>query len=272
MLRPATNQTGSATITLTVGDGSASTQSTFLLSVVAPAQRFALKFNFQPSSSPLPSGYLLDAGFPYGDRGGGRFYGWNVDNSTSMVDRASPNSPDQRFDTFAWMQPGGGSRFWEAALSNGVYTVLVVAGDPTTFNGNYKINAEGSPMLSGTPVSSNRWVAGAKTITVSDGRLTLNNGIGSLSNKLCFAEIVGAPVAFGAAAPSWITLVGRDSNGWTSVQIDGQAGRNYVLEASSNFQLWYPLGLFQNIGGSILYIDKNSVTNVHRYYRAFLVP
>jgi hypothetical protein len=189
-----------------------------------------------------------------------------------MVDRASPGSPDQRFDTFAWMQPGGASRFWEAALSNGVYTVLVVAGDPATFNGNYKINAEGSSILSGTPISSNRWVASAKTITITDGRLTLNNGIGSLSNKLCFVEITGAPVAFGAAAPSWVTLAGRDSNGWTSVQIDGQAGRNYVLEASSNFQQWYPLGLFQNIGGPILYIDKNSVTNVQRYYRAFLVP
>ena len=43
--------------------------------------------------------------------------------------------------------------------------------------------------MSGTPTSTNRWVEGTQTVTVSDGRLTVANGAGASGNKICFVEI-----------------------------------------------------------------------------------
>ena len=45
-------------------------------------------------------------------------------------------------------------------------------------------------MVNGTPSSAARWVEGAGTVTVADGRLTLTNAAGSSNNKICFIEIV----------------------------------------------------------------------------------
>jgi PKD repeat protein len=271
-LQPATNQIGSATVALIVSDGSATSQSRFTLNVVAPPARIGIKVNFQPATAPTISGYLVDAGMIYGDRGNGQIYGWDTANTSGLVDRDSALSPDQRFDTLNLMQAGGASRTWEIALSNGFYTVLVVAGDPNATTGIYRINAEGASLVNGSPSSTNRWIYGAKTINVTDGRLTLTNASGALSNKICWIDIVDGPAASGAIGPANLTLLGRDTNGWPSLQIQGQAGRNYVIEASSNLQQWYPAGLFQNTGGTLVYIDKNTVSNTVRFYRVFLVP
>jgi len=271
-LLPATNQTGTATITISVSDGSAVTDGQFLLTVVSPAPRFGLKINFQPASAPVPGGYLVDSGLVYADRGNGRSYGWDVDNSASARDRNSPLSPDQRYDTLNWLQQSGSSRIWELGLSNGTYTVMVVAGDPSAFDSIYKINVEGVLTVDGTPSSSARWVSGTKTVSVNDGRLTVSNAAGSISNKLCFIDIVGGPVSSGAELPCPLTLLNRDTNGWVELRFDGQAGRNYVLESSANLLRWTPVTLFQNFMGTVQYMDKNVVTNAQRFYRAFRAP
>ena len=48
---------------------------------------------------------------------------------------------DQRYDTIALMQPG--DLAWELALPNGTYTVRIIAGDPVTVAGRYRIDVEG---------------------------------------------------------------------------------------------------------------------------------
>ena len=266
-ITPLTNQTGTATITISVNDGSASASRAFLLTVVPSPARFAVKVNFQPGSAPVPAGYLMDDGSFYADRGGGQFYGWDGLNISPARDRDSPLSPDQRFDTFNSMQAVG-SRLWEIGVSNGTYTVLVVAGDPTAFDSVYKINVEGLLTVNGTPSSSNRWIWGTSTVTVNDGRLTVSNGAGATNNKICFIDITSGPVASGAQLPPRLTLLQRDTNGWVYISLQGQAGRNYVLEASTDFLNWHPVTLLQHIGSSVTFIDKNVASSSQCFYRA----
>ena len=137
-----------------------------------------------------PAGYLADGGSVYGNRGNGQTYGWNADNSAQARDRNASSSPNQAYDTFTHTQKSGNANaVWEIAVANGTYSVRVVAGDALYFDSVYRIAVEGVLTVSGTPTSSNRWVEGTMTVTVSDGRLTLTNGAGASNNKICFVEI-----------------------------------------------------------------------------------
>ncbi len=99
-------------------------------------------------------------------------------------------SADQRYDTLNQMQYGGVNRFWEVAVPNGTYQVHLVAGDPNYFTGNiYKINVENAPAINGTPTASNRWIENTVTVTVTDGRLTINNASGGVNNRVCFVDV-----------------------------------------------------------------------------------
>jgi len=77
----------------------------------------------------------------------------------------------------------------EQVLSNGSYTVHLVAGDPKSGKGSYQVSVEGVLTVSGVPTSSSRWVEGTRTVTVADGRLTISNAAGASGNKLCFLEL-----------------------------------------------------------------------------------
>jgi hypothetical protein len=152
-----------------------------------------IRINFQPASAPVPSGvggYAPDTGLPFGRRDNGSDYGWNADNTAQTRDRDAANSPDQRYDTLAYMQrPGNPDAAWEIALQNGTYYVRVVAGDPSYFGNRLAIAAEDVVIVSGTTTSAQRWLDGTATVTVSDGRLTIRNAPGAESNKICFVEI-----------------------------------------------------------------------------------
>ena len=64
-----------------------------------------------------------------------------------------------------------------------------MAGDPSFFDSIYKFNVEGVLTVFGAPTSSNPWVEGTRTVTVSDGRLTVSNATGAKNNKIDFIEI-----------------------------------------------------------------------------------
>jgi glucose/arabinose dehydrogenase len=151
---------------------------------------FSAKIDFQKSSAEGFAGYLADTGRPYGNRAGGLAYGWNADISkTAAKDRDASNSPDERYDTLILMQRSGNNSSWQIAVPNGDYEVHVVAGDPEKFDSVYRINVEGVLAVSGTPTSSQRWVEGTVTVTVTDGRLTVSNAAGAQNNKIAFLEI-----------------------------------------------------------------------------------
>jgi len=154
-----------------------------------PPPAFAAKVNFQPASAPVPSGYLVDGGAAYGNRGNGHTYGWSRDMSSTARDRNAANSPDQRYDTLVQMQKSNRNASWEIAVPNGSYQVRVVAGDPSRIDAVYKLNVETVPAINGTPTSATRWFDNSVTVTVGDGRLSVTNAAGSSNNKICFIEI-----------------------------------------------------------------------------------
>src|SRR5829696_8340196 len=65
---------------------------------------FEAGINFQKSTPAAPSGYFIDSGQVFGDRGNGLAYGWDADNTASARDRNNSLFPDQRYDTLTHMQ------------------------------------------------------------------------------------------------------------------------------------------------------------------------
>ena len=157
---------------------------------------FSAKVNFQPAGSAVPAGYSADTGLVFGDRGNGLSFGWNANNASYARDRNAASSPDQRYDTLNQMQRSGGGTVWELAVPNGTYTVHVVAGDPSAYDSTYAINVEGVLAVSGKPTSTVKWFEGTRTVTVTDGRLTVTNAAGSANNKIAFLDVFsdGGPV------------------------------------------------------------------------------
>ncbi|MBV9790050.1 MAG: hypothetical protein JOZ51_17820 [Chloroflexi bacterium] len=153
------------------------------------SELFSTKVNFQPSGTPLVTGYLPDYGKVYAPRGNGYTYGWNADNSANTRDRNT--TTDQRYDTLVRMQ-NGGNFSWEIAVPEGQYDVRIVAGDPDFIDSVYKINVEYALAVNGTPTSTNKWLEGTATtvqVFASDGRLTISNASGAVNNKINFIEI-----------------------------------------------------------------------------------
>ena len=137
----------------------------------------------------VPEGHRADAGATFGLRAGGYSYGWETALAGgNLIERKAGRSRDLRYDTHCQMQAGG-SHTWEIAVPNGPYSVLVAVGDPAYATGAYRILAENLLLLSGAPSAANRWVEAHGTVIVTDGRLTLSNGPGAVSNRLAFVEI-----------------------------------------------------------------------------------
>jgi PKD repeat protein len=232
---------------------------------VASAPPFAgVKINFQPVAAPVPVGYLADNGAVFGDRGNGFNYGWDQDNAVNMTDRNSPSSPDQRYDTFAATQAAGGGSVWEIAVPNGAYAVFLVAGDPTRMNSTYRYDVESSLGLSGTPTAQTRWIAASNIVAISDGRLTVSNGTGANNNKLCFIDIL--PVAL------HLQWVSRDAAGTITLRLEGTAGRNCEIHASTDLLNWQPVATAQNTDGFVSFTDGSAGIHTQRFYRAKVAP
>lgn len=148
--------------------------------------------NFQPATAAAPSGYLADSGAAYAARGNGYSYGWDAANTSGVRDRNK--HADQRYDTLNHTQAYG-ARTWEIGVPNGLYTVRLVAGDAAYIDSVYKFNAESTLVVSGTPTTTTRFIEGTKTVSVSDGRLTISNASGAVNNKIAFVEIQSADAA-----------------------------------------------------------------------------
>jgi outer membrane protein assembly factor BamB len=155
------------------------------------AATFPVSINFQTATAPTYPGYLKDTGLAYGDRGNGYTYGWSADISAGMRQRNAASSPDERYDTLAQPQQTGSATF-NLAVPPGLYSVRVVAGDPSYINSVYNITAEGTTVVSGTPTTATHWFDGTVTVQVNDGNLTIGNGTGSSNNKIDFIVVSAA--------------------------------------------------------------------------------
>jgi len=167
------------------------------------------RFNYQPSLSPIPSGFFADKGKVHGTRSNGKSYGWLTTARTDTVIRNQ--HPYPQFDTFnqAWLNNTVSAGTWEITLANGTYAVVVVMGDPASANQTNNITIEGvgqtdpDPAVV-TPIGYRRgdFDGYAVTANVIDGKLTLAIPATANNPKLCFIEI--------GAQGSSITQADRD--------------------------------------------------------------
>lgn len=172
----------------------------------ASVSRFALRINFGPLGIERVRGHKTDYGARYSQRGNGLQYGWNYDHRDQAVYNDSPTFDNLRAETNIRMQ---NNSTWSIKVPNGWYEVRVLMGDPDVFNADYRLNAEGKPVVKGQPFSpSHPFVEGMATIQVTDGKLTLSSDSQAIGNRLAAVGItqVSAPVsAVQGTKISWST-------------------------------------------------------------------
>jgi glucose/arabinose dehydrogenase len=130
-----------------------------------------ISINFQIVGAPTPAGYLPDTGLTYADRGNGQTYGWSSDHTDTARDRNV--NPDPRLDTLNQLKAG---QRWEIGLPNGTYRVYVSVGDPSFGNFTPTLNIEGVNAFADLTLAANGFQFVSRTVTVADGRLTLDQG------------------------------------------------------------------------------------------------
>jgi hypothetical protein len=165
-------------------------QGTPALSQGLPPVPLTTRINFGPSTS-APEGYLQDRGLPFGDRGQGQRYGWNVDATRATRDR-DPDHPNTPRTTLIHLQrpvDGVSDGIWEYVLANGAYDVRVCAGDRSFTDSVLKVDVEGVLVIDAVPTAEQSIVEASRTVTVADGGLTIRSGPGAVNTKLCFVTI-----------------------------------------------------------------------------------
>lgn len=130
-----------------------------------------ININFQIAGAPTPAGYLADNGNVYGDRGNGYTYGFSTDHTDTSRDRNV--NADQRLDTLNQLKAG---QRWEIALPNGTYQVYVSVGDASFGNFTPTLNIEGVNAFADLTLAANAYQFVSRTVTVTDGRLTIDQG------------------------------------------------------------------------------------------------
>jgi hypothetical protein len=178
------------------------------------------KIDFQPwwvTPAETPSDYAKDTGLAWDDARG---YGWVRQDSLStpthtplsltanLADRDpyETNGYSQKLDTVMFMQyPTNGSNprlsktpgAFEIAVPCGTYSVTVSVGDSAYSSllrkpgdvSTHRINVEGVNAIAGfVPTDSNKFASATRTVTVCDGRVTID-AIGGTNTKLNYIDI-----------------------------------------------------------------------------------
>jgi hypothetical protein len=131
-----------------------------------------------------------DTGQAFGPRGNGLSFGWNADNTANARDRHNPASPDALHDSFILMQkPPKHPASWQIAVPNGTYQVHLIAGDPNSVDGVYRMDVQGVLAINGRPRRSRRWVENTVVVRVTNNLLTLQNAPRARNNKIDAIDI-----------------------------------------------------------------------------------
>jgi hypothetical protein len=149
-----------------------------------PPATFPLKINFQPTGVAVPAGYVPDGGDVYGPRTASLTYGWSVSHTGNARKRGV--NADPRLDTLNQFHAGAK---WEVAVPNGTYNVLVSIGDPS-YASAFTINVEGVSYWKATSLAANHFLQVSKAVTVTDGRLTIDQGTAAeMATRIDYVEI-----------------------------------------------------------------------------------
>ena len=174
-------------LTIAVGGGASGSTALDFVDVTSLSELDAV--NFQPEASPVPAGFVPDAGRVYNATRG---YGW-LDNSLFSQNQSADRNlvADQSLDTFVYTKPNQ-LKSWQLPLPNGDYQVAVSVGDAEFAVGPQEIVAEGQVLIDNVHTGGpGVFYQTAICAHVTDGFLTLD--VGGLSGFTCFdwVRIVG---------------------------------------------------------------------------------
>jgi hypothetical protein len=188
--------------------------------------------NFQTGTTPTTpdtvAGYLNDIGKAFGSNGGGLTFGWNVDNTANGRDRQATNSPDELHDSLIHLNLNG-TFTWSIAVPNGTYSVHVLTGDPVNTDVVSKLTVNGVLTVNGSISSTNHWLEGTSTITVTNGLVQVAEQAGAY-DKIDAIDIVQQGAS--ATAPSITTQP-------TSQTVNVGQGVTFSVVASGTAPLSY---------------------------------
>ena len=187
-----------------------------------PTTTTSIKYNFQPSASAIPSGYLSDIGQAYNGTRGWVMQSSLQNPSATPLDMLAQTRDrkvagvDQRLNTLIALQlTSTALGAWEYKLANGPYTVTASVGDPSYIDSKYRINMEGGIAINNViPTSSSKFFSLSHLVYVNDGKLTLD-AIGGTNTKLNYVDISNASAA--ASRPAVTTT--NPKNGATNVSV-----------------------------------------------------
>lgn len=175
-----------------------------------------VNINFQPDTSPVPSGYIKDIGDPYSSSRG---FGWVQEDSLSTTTHTpldiKANSRDRSesgiggLNTLVHLQypesvdeptavrtPAA----WEYDIANGTYNITVSVGDHDRYDSQHTINVEGVNAINDFQGSSTqKYLQATVQVEVNDGKLTVD-AIGGTNTKLNYINIDSADGGVSAAA------------------------------------------------------------------------
>ena len=113
------------------------------------------------------------------------------------------------------------------------------------------------------------WLVNQITYTNGLGQIITTNAPGNnymlFDNYVITAESIPVP-------PAQIQLSARTAEGWTVLQVNGQNGSRWSVDATTNLVNWTALKTNIISGGFFNHLDNTSGGLPRRYYRARLVP
>ena len=191
------------------------------------------KFDFAETpgvnpASVTPAGFTRDYGQNYANARG---YGWIkpgtatplslVGNGRSRVAGSSDplNSPiHMQGNTVAGFANIGEAGAWQLAVPNGSYDVELAVGDatPGTDPTTHRINVEGvntvdNFAITGSPTGAARFRVATKTVTVSDGFLTVD-AIGGINTKIDYITVTASNPDQPPAKPTGLAATAGDAS------------------------------------------------------------
>ncbi|RDC63396.1 Ig-like domain-containing protein [Adhaeribacter pallidiroseus] len=241
-----------------------------------PAYSQLLKVNFQDPKSVPPSGWNRDYGQAYGLRNGAyqsgnRTYGWKKRSDGSLLNLAvGGNTPgngrnrkmpaDPLLATLMHMQAEDivgsfdGTKaegYWEAKVINGIYDVVVSAGDAGvySFPEKHSINVEGAQAIkdfvpTGAAGASTRFKSATVRVTVTDGNLTIDadGGVNTKINSVRIVPYSSGPYTYWSANDQLLSVEKTSSSTTKTFSLD--------LSNSTNKSVQYTLSAVYGTGAS----------------------